>query len=82
MSLEQAAKIVSDVFYKYAGEDDKKQTLSRDELKKLLQAHCSHKPDSVTKLDKLVKRLDDNKDNQIDIVEFGALIGMMAKKEC
>ncbi|MBN3309655.1 protein S100-G isoform X2 [Amia ocellicauda] len=81
MSLAEAARIVSEVFNKYAAEDQHKDTLSPIELKKLLQAECSTKGSICTsKLDEVMKRLDNNMDGQIDIVEFGTLIGMMAKR--
>ncbi|KAG7469439.1 hypothetical protein MATL_G00129000 [Megalops atlanticus] len=80
MSLESAVKAIAEVFRKYAGGDDKKETLSCDELKKLLQEECSKAGCCAGKLPMLMKRLDANKDGQIDIVEFGTLIGMMAKK--
>ncbi|KAG9345399.1 hypothetical protein JZ751_009946 [Albula glossodonta] len=80
MSLESAVQIVAEVFHKYAGEDEKKNTLNCEELKKLLEAECSKKC-GAGKMKCLMKRLDENKDGEIDIVEFGALIGMMAKKE-
>ncbi|XP_066577356.1 protein S100-A6 [Amia ocellicauda] len=81
MSLTDAVRIVSEVFKKYASEDQQKDTLSPDELKKLLKAECSKKgTDCSSKLSEVMKRLDNNKDGQIDIVEFGTLIGMMAKR--
>ncbi|MBN3309657.1 protein S100-G [Amia ocellicauda] len=81
MSLADAARIVGEVFKKYAGEDQHKNSLSPDELKKLLQAECSKKGSTCTlTLDEVMKRLDNNKDGQITIVEFGTLIGMMAKQ--
>ncbi|KAJ8383794.1 hypothetical protein AAFF_G00214810 [Aldrovandia affinis] len=80
MSLESAVKIVAEVFHRYAGEDERKNTLSCEELKKLLQAECSSHADWAGKLTSLMQRLDENEDGQIDIVEFGTLIGMMAKR--
>ncbi|KAK6471397.1 protein S100-B-like [Huso huso] len=76
--LEQAAKAVAEVFYKYAGQDAKKNKLSTEELKALMQKEVTSLKGHDADITKMLKCLDDNKDGEIDIVEFGTLVGILA----
>ncbi|XP_029918917.1 ictacalcin-like [Myripristis murdjan] len=73
--LTHAMTLLIKVFYKYSGKDGDKFTLSKGEVKDLLQSElpelksCGNKAD----IDKWFNDLDANKDNTVDFQEFVTL---------
>ncbi|XP_036620259.1 protein S100-P [Trichosurus vulpecula] len=71
--LETAMGMLIDVFDRYAGTDSNKETLTKEELKTLLEKEF---PNFVKNgknneaIDKLFENLDNNKDAQVDFNEF------------
>uniref|UniRef100_A0A3B3TQW5 S100 calcium binding protein P n=1 Tax=Poecilia latipinna TaxID=48699 RepID=A0A3B3TQW5_9TELE len=76
--LEMAMATLIQTFDQYAGSDGKKSTLSKAEVKTLVEKELpgllkvrSKNPDEV---DKFLKNLDLNKDSEVDFQEFVMLI--------
>ncbi|XP_026172794.1 protein S100-Z-like [Mastacembelus armatus] len=68
------------VFHKYSGKEGNKYKLSKTELRTLLetellgsQADCQ----DALEVDKTLKNLDQNKDNEVDFEEFVSLVAML-----
>ncbi|KAK1151566.1 protein S100-A1-like [Acipenser oxyrinchus oxyrinchus] len=76
--LEGAMATIVSVFYKYAGKEGNQQTLSNVELKDLIKNELSKylgNPKDQGSVDAIMKKLDDNKDGQVDFNEYLVLIG-------
>ncbi|KAF7227209.1 protein S100-A10b [Nothobranchius furzeri] len=71
--LEKAMESLITVFHRYAKEGGNKNTLSKKELKKLIEGELptflksQKNPDT---LDTILKDLDENKDDELDFEEF------------
>ncbi|XP_072473757.1 protein S100-P [Notamacropus eugenii] len=71
--LEKAMGMLIDVFDRYAGAESKKETLTKQELKALLEKEF---PNFVKNgknneaVNKLFENLDNNKDSEVDFNEF------------
>ncbi|XP_072263244.1 protein S100-P [Pyxicephalus adspersus] len=75
--LETAMVLVMNVFDKYACTEGKKETLTNNELKKLLEKELPgilQGAKGKDDCDKLLKTLDENKDSEIDFNEFLVLV--------
>uniref|UniRef100_A0A8D0GB82 S100 calcium binding protein P n=1 Tax=Sphenodon punctatus TaxID=8508 RepID=A0A8D0GB82_SPHPU len=78
--LEMAMGMIIDVFDKYSGAEGNKQTLSKGELKTLLEMELPNflsagkDKDAV---DKLLKGLDENGDSEVDFNEFIIFVAAM-----
>uniref|UniRef100_A0A3B4TPT2 EF-hand domain-containing protein n=2 Tax=Seriola dumerili TaxID=41447 RepID=A0A3B4TPT2_SERDU len=85
--LEKSMESLIVIFHHYAGEDSDGKTLSKKELKKLVQTElpsflkAQQNPNVV---DRIMKDLDQNKDAKLDFEEFMSLIvGLsMACEKC
>uniref|UniRef100_A0A8C5LY32 Protein S100 n=1 Tax=Leptobrachium leishanense TaxID=445787 RepID=A0A8C5LY32_9ANUR len=75
--LETAICIIIDVFDKHSRTDGNNMTLSKGEMKTLLEKElpwllsCAKKKNAS---DKLMKDLDENGDNEVDFIEFLTLL--------
>ncbi|KAK3551548.1 hypothetical protein QTP70_019816 [Hemibagrus guttatus] len=86
--LQQGMDMIIDTFYKYAGTDKDKSTLSKAELKELLTKELGeyfgglcNDPEA---LNKILKDLDTNADGKVDFQEFITMltcITMMCNKK-
>ncbi|KAF3707321.1 Protein S100-A1 S-100 protein alpha chain S-100 protein subunit alpha [Channa argus] len=75
--LETAMETLIKVFHRYAGKDGKKTTLSRRELRELMENELSNflkSQKDPAAVDKIMKDLDTNGDGQVDFEEFVALV--------
>ncbi|XP_039973811.1 protein S100-A10b [Xiphias gladius] len=85
--LEKSMESLIEVFHRYAGQDSDGKTLSKKELKKLIENElpsflaCQKNPNVV---DCIMKDLDQNKDDKLDFEEFIPLVvGLsMACEKC
>ncbi|XP_074847815.1 protein S100-P [Carettochelys insculpta] len=78
--LETAMAMIIDVFDKYAGAEGNKQTLTRGELKTLLEKELPNFLSSVKDkeaADKLLNNLDENGDSEVDFNEFVIFVAAM-----
>ncbi|KAF7210956.1 protein S100-A10a [Nothobranchius furzeri] len=75
--LETAMQLLITVFHRYAAKDDHNNTLSRRELRLLMENELSNflksQKDPHT-IDKIMKDLDANGDGQVDFEEFVSLV--------
>ncbi|XP_029928224.1 protein S100-A10b [Myripristis murdjan] len=75
--LETSIENMIMVFHRYAEEDGDKNTLTKKELKKLLEMELSSflksQKDTET-VNKIMKDLDSNKDGKVDFEEFVPLV--------
>ncbi|XP_041094975.1 protein S100-A1-like [Polyodon spathula] len=79
--LELVLRSVIDLFRKYAELEGDRTKLSRGELQRLLQAELTGplgKGIGTGFVDELLRMLDTNQDGEVDLKEFGGLIGIMA----
>ncbi|KAG6935849.1 S100 calcium binding protein P [Chelydra serpentina] len=78
--LETAMGMIIDVFAKYSGAEGNKQTLTKGELKTLLEKELPKFLSSVKDkeaADKLFKGLDENGDSEVDFNEFIIFVAAM-----
>ncbi|NXI94152.1 S100P protein, partial [Psophia crepitans] len=68
--LETAMGTIIAVFDKYARSDGNNQTLSKAELKTLLEKELPNFLSDKDAIDKVFKNLDENSDSQVDFKEF------------
>ncbi|KAK3551549.1 hypothetical protein QTP70_019815 [Hemibagrus guttatus] len=71
--LQQGMDMIIDTFYKYAGTDKDKSTLSKAELKEMLTKELGQyfgQCKDQQKLDQTLKSLDCNADGKVDFQEF------------
>uniref|UniRef100_A0AAZ3PPU8 Protein S100 n=1 Tax=Oncorhynchus tshawytscha TaxID=74940 RepID=A0AAZ3PPU8_ONCTS len=67
-------------FHKYSGKEGDKLTLSKAELKELLQAELGEmlgKASDKSAVDRIFKDLDSNKDNTVDFKEYVTLVSCL-----
>uniref|UniRef100_A0A3P9KKK9 EF-hand domain-containing protein n=1 Tax=Oryzias latipes TaxID=8090 RepID=A0A3P9KKK9_ORYLA len=77
--MEKAIKDIVDMFLEYANGDGK---LSKDELKKMIEKEIQNPELKVSDpfdFDKAMKRMDKNRDGEIDFKEFLKCMSSMAK---
>ncbi|KAL0962558.1 hypothetical protein UPYG_G00341700 [Umbra pygmaea] len=75
--IQQAMALLISSFHKYSGKEGDKLTLSKSELKELLQAELGEmlgKASDPLAVDKIFKELDSNKDNSVDFQEYVTLV--------
>ncbi|XP_074850345.1 protein S100-Z [Carettochelys insculpta] len=78
--LEKAMDTLIKIFHHYSGKEGDKYKLNKGELKQLLTSEltdflsCQKDPQLV---DKILKDLDTNKDNEVDFNEFVILVGAL-----
>ncbi|XP_035537921.1 ictacalcin-like [Morone saxatilis] len=72
-----AMALLINAFSKYAGKEGDPHTLSKAELKELLQNELGDllgKANDKTAVDRIFKELDQNQDNSVDFSEFGKMV--------
>ncbi|XP_056270571.1 ictacalcin-like [Pseudoliparis swirei] len=75
--IQQAMALLINAFDKYAGKEGDKNTLSKAELKDLLQNEFGDmlgKASDKEAVDRLFKGLDTNQDNSVDFKEFATMV--------
>ncbi|XP_038581697.1 protein S100-A10a [Micropterus salmoides] len=75
--LERAMESLITVFHRYASRDGKSSTLSRRELRELMENELSNflkSQKDPAAVDKIMKDLDTNGDGQVDFEEFVSLV--------
>ncbi|KAM6974852.1 protein S100-A10a [Tautogolabrus adspersus] len=75
--LESAMESLIKVFHKYASKEGRSGTLSRRELRELMEAELSTflaSQKDPAAVDKIMKDLDTNGDGQVDFEEFVSLV--------
>ncbi|XP_021427294.2 ictacalcin [Oncorhynchus mykiss] len=78
--IQQAMSLLIASFHKYSGKDGDKLTLSKAELKELLQAELGEmlgKASDKSAVDRIFKDLDSNKDNTVDFKEYVTLVSCL-----
>lgn len=76
-NIETAMALLIASFSKYAGQEGSKNTLSKAELKELLQNELGGllgKANDKAAVDRIFEELDKNKDNSVDFEEFGRMV--------
>ncbi|KAF6739682.1 Protein S100-A1 [Oryzias melastigma] len=75
--LEKSMESLITVFHRYAKEGGNKNTLSKKELKKLIETELPNflkSQKSPDTLDRIIKDLDQNKDDELDFEEFAPFV--------
>ncbi|XP_044028413.1 ictacalcin-like [Siniperca chuatsi] len=75
--IQKAMELLIKSFSKYAGKEGDKHTLSKAELRELLQNELGDllgKANDKAAVDRIFKDLDTNKDNSVDFNEFGNMV--------
>ncbi|XP_051575955.1 ictacalcin-like [Myxocyprinus asiaticus] len=75
--IQPAMVLLIEAFHKYSGKEGDKNTLSKGELKELLNAELSDflgKSTDKSALDKIFKDLDANADGTVDFQEYVTLV--------
>ncbi|XP_070777710.1 ictacalcin-like [Enoplosus armatus] len=75
--VQKAMELLIKSFSKYAGKEGDKHTLSKIELKELLQNELGDlmgKANDKAAVDRIFKALDANQDDSVDFTEFGNMI--------
>uniref|UniRef100_A0A674DEX5 Protein S100 n=2 Tax=Salmo TaxID=8028 RepID=A0A674DEX5_SALTR len=78
--IQQAMSLLITSFHKYSGKEGDKLTLSKAELKELLQAELGEmlgKASDKSAVDRIFKDLDSNKDNTVDFKEYVTLVSCL-----
>nr|XP_046182826.1 ictacalcin-like isoform X1 [Oncorhynchus gorbuscha] len=78
--IQQAMSLLIASFHKYSGKEGDKLTLSKAELKELLQAELGEmlgKASDKSAVDRIFKDLDSNKDNTVDFKEYVTLVSCL-----
>ncbi|XP_071230854.1 ictacalcin-like isoform X1 [Salvelinus alpinus] len=78
--IQQAMSLLIASFHKYSGKEGDKLTLSKVELKELLQAELGEmlgKASDKSAVDIIFKDLDSNKDNTVDFKEYVTLVSCL-----
>uniref|UniRef100_A0A4W5MWS4 Protein S100 n=1 Tax=Hucho hucho TaxID=62062 RepID=A0A4W5MWS4_9TELE len=78
--IQQAMSLLISSFHKYSGKEGDKLTLSKAELKELLQAELGEmlgKASDKSAVDRIFKDLDSNKDNTVDFKEYVTLVSCL-----
>ncbi|XP_075763955.1 protein S100-A6-like [Pelodiscus sinensis] len=78
-SLDQAIGALVCVFHKYSGKEGDKNTLSKGELKELIQKELSIGPKlKEAEIQKLMADLDRNKDQEVNFQEYVTFLAAVA----
>nr|XP_019568788.1 PREDICTED: protein S100-A5 isoform X2 [Rhinolophus sinicus] len=72
--LEKALTTMVTTFHKYSGREGSKLTLSRKELKELIQKELCLGEMQERSIDNLMKSLDKNSDQEIDFKEYSVFL--------
>ncbi|KAL0985240.1 hypothetical protein UPYG_G00154480 [Umbra pygmaea] len=78
---QQAVSLLIAAFYEHSGKEGDKLTLSKGELKELLNKEFGDllgKSSDQAKLDKMFKDLDNNQDGKVDFQEYVTLVACIA----
>ncbi|XP_034401073.1 ictacalcin-like [Cyclopterus lumpus] len=78
--IQQAMTLLISAFHKYAGKEGDKHTLTKGELKELLQNEFGDllgKASDKVAVDRIFKGLDANEDNCVDFKEFATLVSCL-----
>ncbi|KAK6323543.1 hypothetical protein J4Q44_G00058820 [Coregonus suidteri] len=78
--IQQAMSLLIASFHKYSGKEGDKFTLSKIELKELLEAELGEmlgKASDKSAVDRIFKDLDSNKDNTVDFKEYVTLVSCL-----
>ncbi|XP_020362735.2 ictacalcin [Oncorhynchus kisutch] len=78
--IQQAMSLLIASFHKYSGKEGDKLTLSKAELKELLQAELGEmlgKASDKSAVDRIFNDLDSNKDNTVDFKEYVTLVSCL-----
>ncbi|XP_060537949.1 protein S100-A13-like isoform X1 [Pantherophis guttatus] len=78
--LEKAIETIVDVFFKYSTREGDQATLTTGEFKELATAQLPNLMKNVGDLDKKMKSLDVNHDQELKFGEYLRLIGELAKE--
>ncbi|XP_004549106.1 ictacalcin [Maylandia zebra] len=79
-SIQQAMALLIGTFHKYSGKEGDKLTLSKGELKELLQNELGDifgKSTDKAEVDKIFKGLDANADGTVDFQEYVTLVACL-----
>ncbi|XP_075763957.1 protein S100-A6-like [Pelodiscus sinensis] len=78
-SLDQSIGGLISVFHKYSGKEGNKNTLSKGELKELIQKELCLGPKlKEAEIQKLMADLDHNKDQEVDFQEYVTFLAVLA----
>ncbi|XP_042362401.1 ictacalcin-like [Plectropomus leopardus] len=80
-NIQTSIGLILDTFSKYAGKEGDKTTLTKGELKELLQSELGEllgKANDKEAVDRIFQGLDSNKDNSVDFSEFMQMIGCLS----
>ncbi|XP_040854942.1 protein S100-A5 isoform X2 [Ochotona curzoniae] len=72
--LEKALTTMVTTFHKYSGREGSKLTLSRKELKELIKEELHLGEMKESSIDRLMKSLDKNSDQEIDFKEYSVFL--------
>uniref|UniRef100_A0AAQ4PGG8 Protein S100 n=3 Tax=Gasterosteus aculeatus TaxID=69293 RepID=A0AAQ4PGG8_GASAC len=78
--IQKAMALLIGVFDKYAGKEGDKHTLTKGELKELLQNEFGDllgKTNDQAAVDRIFKGLDSNQDNSVDFNEFSNMVSCL-----
>ncbi|KAF5924207.1 protein S100-A6 [Diceros bicornis minor] len=77
--LDQAISLLVAIFHKYSSRDGDKNTLSKSELKELIQKELTIGPElQDAEVAKLLDDLDQNKDQVVNFQEYVTFLGALA----
>ncbi|XP_034649031.1 protein S100-A6 [Trachemys scripta elegans] len=77
--LDQAIGLLVSIFHKYSGKEGDKKTLSKKELKELIQKELTIGAKlKDAEIVKLMEDLDRNKDQEVNFQEYLAFLGALA----
>ncbi|KAH1179843.1 protein S100-A6 [Mauremys mutica] len=77
--LDEAIKLLVAVFHKYSGKEGDKHTLSKKELKELIQKELTIGPKlKDAEIVGLMEDLDQNKDQEVNFQEYVTFLGVLA----
>ncbi|GAB5583948.1 protein S100-A6 [Prionailurus iriomotensis] len=76
--LDQAIGLLVAIFHKYSGREGDKNTLSKKELKELIQKELTIGPLQDAEIAKLMDDLDRNKDQEVNFQEYVTFLGALA----
>ncbi|KAF7238536.1 hypothetical protein EYD10_14808, partial [Varanus komodoensis] len=77
--LDQAIGLLVTIFHKYAGKEGDKNTLSKKELKELIQKEMTIGPKlNDAEIQRLMCDLDRNKDDAVNFQEYVTFLGAVA----
>ncbi|XP_074837376.1 protein S100-A6-like [Carettochelys insculpta] len=78
-SLDTAVGVLVCIFHKYSGKEGDKNTLSKKELKELIQKELHLGPKlQEAEIQKLMAELDRNRDEEVNFQEYVTFVGALA----